>query len=579
MVENKEYKFRVSISRDAYDTKEKTKVAIANDSPQIRQLRLNLGLHGQMSYEEKEMTPSRLLQYALNGHSFCSLFGGFNPTSHIDSRDGFFTMRGKCGKYFRGSYHIGIDIDNTHLSVTEFLDRLTLKPTLWYTSLSHLQKDKNNDGILDSRFRLVYVLDSKIEGELYFRYCAYCLSNIIRKDVEEDECIDESAYSCTQYFNGTNVNSDALTVEHGLSNLIYSVSDLNVSESGFLDFLRNLCFYKSRDSISKHLSLIKNILSERFGCSDFSESNINSPLSPTHLISDSDKTEHLFNQPDQSIELDTNMLRDYRRLHWDEFSRIYREQYSLTYRKEKPEWKTIYLKDMSIRYQMCEEDYLELGWIVSKDGSKRKDGSCRRNTLFHRCWLRRVIKPNITPNEMLYNLICDCERFFDNSDGMLNDEFMLTKIRQCFMYSSEQLVEMYQKVYDATVEESRKKRFIIHWMDRKKIRPNSLSKELRWLFLDQFYDQNLSVEENLQILGDSDIDILNVGLSRSTLYAYCKNRGIETGVNHRGRLKRFAELHKEGMSLAEEKRYLEEKGMKLSRNSIREYRKQLRGGE
>ena len=70
-----------------------------------------------------------------------------------------------------------------------------------------------------------------------------------------------------------------------------------------------------------------------------------------------------------------------------------------------------------IQFQYCDEDeYLELKWIPRK----LKDRQHRKRTLFHRGWLRRLIKPSITPDELLYNLLFDREHFFDNSDNELN---------------------------------------------------------------------------------------------------------------------------------------------------------------
>lgn len=582
MKENSNYPFLVSISKDAYTSKTMTLVATAKDTPQNREKRKELGLEYKMGFIQIEVNPQRLLDYALNGHSFCSLFGDFDTVDKYDHpilrNDGYFTMSGKSCQYFRGSYFIGIDIDDTHLTTTEFIDRLTLKPTFWYTSLSHLQKDKNNDGILDSRFRLVYVLDSKIEGELYFRYCAYSLSQIIRYDTQEQECIDESAYSCSQYFNGTNIKSDTLTVEYGLSNLIYSVSDFNVSDFGFIDFLNQNCLYKSKGTIRSKLPLIKLALSNFSGRPVFSDSDIISPSSPTRIISESEKTGRSDSGLDFDLGIDERIIWDYKRLPWNEYNEIYKHKYSLVYRTEKPDWDVIQLKDLDIRYQICDTDYLELPWIVSKEGGKRKDGTQRRNTLFHRCWLRRIIKPTITPNEVLYNLIWDMGHFFDNSDGVLDEEFMMNKVRQCFDYDTEELIDKYRKVYDDAKEKSRRKKFIIHWMDRKKIRPNSISKEMRWMLLDCIYDQRLTVDENLQIFKDSDIDQLNIGLSMSTLYEYCNDRGVALWVNMRNRMDRFRMLHQDGMSLMEEKRYLEECGLRLSKTTISKYRKELESG-
>jgi hypothetical protein len=70
--------------------------------------------------------------------------------------------------------------------------------------------------------------------------------------------------------------------------------------------------------------------------------------------------------------------------------------------------------------------------------------------LFHRAWLRRLIKPSITPDELFYNLMVDRQRFFDNKDNVLSVDLLASKVKESFRYSTEELIERYKDVYEKT---------------------------------------------------------------------------------------------------------------------------------
>ena len=209
---------------------------------------------------------------------------------------------------------------------------------------------------------------------------------------------------------------------------------------------------------------------------------------------------------------------------------------------------------------------MELKWIPRE----LIDGQHRKITLFHRGWLRRIIKSNITPNELLYNLLFDREHFFDNSDNELNVYRLQEIVRDCYKYDIEDYKTQYEDVFQDTIDRCRKKQVIIHRSSKRLIRANTLLKELRWKILDEAYNQNLSIEENHQILNDSDFII-----SIPTLYNYCRNRGIVTKKKAENKFSRFIELHTDHMSCREEQKYLEEKGLQLSLGTIQAYRKKL----
>ena len=243
---NTDFRFEVSISKDAYKSKEETNAATASgDEGKAR--RKALGLTNKICFKEQEVTVEQLLERVLEGHTFCYRFGGFPPNTDEKTyvrKDGYFTMSGKADSFFKGSYVVGVDIDDTaYESAEEFISKLSLQPTFWYNTLSNTQKDKNKDGILDARFRMMFVFDRIIGDKYFFRYVSSVIHHLIEKDTQE-KITDPCGKSCSQYFNGTNYDDSNLTVDFGISNIIYSFSDFQISDSGYLDFLNQNCDYK-----------------------------------------------------------------------------------------------------------------------------------------------------------------------------------------------------------------------------------------------------------------------------------------------------------------------------------------------
>ena len=303
------YTFQVSLSKDAYKTKDETKAAVAERNTAGNQLRAELGLERQLSYRTIDCTSEQLLQYALDGYTFCTVHDGF-PTNNKKGlytySDGYYSMKAKSSQFFTGAYFIGVDIDDTrYQSAQDFVDKLSLKPTFWYTSLSNQQIDSKTGLNKGARFRLIYVFDTLIEGKYFFRYCSWNLHQQIIYDTEED-IHDKCGLRCDQYFNGTNWNDSTLNIDYDLTNNVYSLDDIQVSNQGFYSFLDRYCEYKDVSRVKKEIDELKCVL--------FSHSK-NIKLTTTQLLSEREKNTH--------IELDTKLLNDAYRLNYDEFYNLY----------------------------------------------------------------------------------------------------------------------------------------------------------------------------------------------------------------------------------------------------------------
>ena len=56
---------------------------------------------------------------------------------------------------------------------------------------------------------------------------------------------DKCGLNCTQYFNGTNINDETLSIDYDCSNIIYSLEDFKITKEDFINFLDDNCKLKS----------------------------------------------------------------------------------------------------------------------------------------------------------------------------------------------------------------------------------------------------------------------------------------------------------------------------------------------
>lgn len=132
---NNDFKFLISLSTKPYDSK-----------PDVSKI----------LFRQVETTPTELLKKHLEGYSSVGVFEG---TESLDFNKGFRRLTN-----FKQTNTIYFDIDDTTSSLTlmEFINLLTYKPTFAYETFSHNQPNKG------FRYRLVYVFKNPITGVYRF---------------------------------------------------------------------------------------------------------------------------------------------------------------------------------------------------------------------------------------------------------------------------------------------------------------------------------------------------------------------------------------------------------------------------
>ena len=86
--------------------------------------------------------------------------------------------------------------------------------------------------------------------------------------------------------------------------------------------------------------------------------------------------------------------------------------------------------------------------ILFRWGEKFKDGEGRRKRLQKYACLRRIARPDVSPDELLFNLYVDRERFFDNSDGAITLDCLKRKVEIAFSKTLEELREEFKGVIE-----------------------------------------------------------------------------------------------------------------------------------
>ena len=556
MKENKDFSFYVSLSKEAYADKKISGAMIGSTKvEENRQIRKEYGFPANkgIGYEKVQLTANGLLENLLCGHVFCHLF-----CTNVLRKDNSFGSSQKCDANFDGSFVIGIDVDKTNYnSASEFVSKLTIKPTFYYTTYSNMQEDKG------ARFRLIYVFDEKIQNPYFFRYCAYSLNRIIERDTNE-KIEDDCNLRCSQYFNGTNCNAPNIVLDYDITNFIYSLDDINVSRNGFIDFLNHYCYYKSKNrNRTNDINYILNILIN---------SNVSISNSTTYYndLEKKDTTEiegtgeflstiSLGDYEETPYKCNKDFVSDMTRLPYDEFMKYNRHKYHYYYRVEKDEW-------IDGIYQYIDEDYFSLYW----NAVRVKDGQKRRKKLFERMCLRRVMNPAVDANTLLFNAYEDVARFFE-TDKDLTIDCLVRNVETAMNLNIDDIKENLSDTIEWLKSRKPKSGIILKSGITFSIAErNTVLKQIRWTLIGEVYNVNLSVKENLDFINNN---LFKVG--KSTIYNFLEECNIKTDCKKISDYE-LRQILDTTLSVRENLNLIKEKGYKISKDRICKFLKSQR---
>lgn len=478
MKEIKDYKFPVSISREGYNSKEEVTACLTRGGAK------GLGKEP-MAFKEQTVTIDEFANYAITGHSFCNLFNVENkkyaPETTSDKvkivykdengnenkkggqyliyqsgkNRGFFKMSAKRNDLFKGSYTIFVDIDKE--SYSDDIEEYigALTYTPTVTYTSFSDKVDKEKTGYSRRFRMVYVFDSMLNRDEFYHISDCIMSDL--QDMTNEELYDDCGSDPVQYFNGANPSDH----ECYKSYLVYSVTDF--PELTWAEQLR----------------------------------------------SEDDEDDDICVKCDEAVEFNGDFIEDLKnRKDLDKVLHYWFHKGGYNY-FTKPEI------NFDGKDYARVEDYMELLYMPKKI----EDGNKRRKKLLIRAILRRLIKPEVTPDELLYNMIIDVQRFFDNTDGVLDLDCLMVRVQRAYCADLDEFKEKF-----VNGNTCRMSKFVVNPnIEDKKSVISKARTEITDSTIAENYDTSKSVKENLEALEEKGIKV-----KRTRLYDWAKKNNIET---------------------------------------------------
>lgn len=510
------FKFRVNVSNDYYVKKTDASACLSKDGAK------SIG-KVKMAFREQDVTVDEFLQYALNGYAFCNLF-------HFDTNQSYWFETGNGQRYQttplykngknKGCMRIEFKSDRFFIGAqTVFVDidltRFELIPeylaclTYKPTCVYMSYSDKLEKDKVTSRRFRMVYVFDRIMGKDDLNVISQTITDSIIKDTGEP-MKDDCGTRVSQYFNGVYGNEECY-----VSDCIYSR----------LDF---------PDSLP--------------------EVEVVMPEKPTK-------------EKKPEVEFDSQLLHDMGTMDYETFMHYYSWKYRYIYKTQKDEW-------IDGLYQLTDDSYIQLWWVRERI----KDGHHRRRTLSKFACLRRLMEPDIDQDTLLFNMFVDLHRFIDNSDGIITIETLKRRVKSVVKMSQEELEDYCD--YEIGYWKEHRPKFIYHpsAFNKTQRMTGKITTVIRYSEIDGKYDRTRSVKENAETLN----------IPERSLYRYCQERGIEKnpakGMTYKQQREankearndkkaRFMLLYDPTLSLGKNREKMMKEGLKLSKNTIREWSK------
>ena len=461
------YKFKISISRERYTSDYMAKTCCISSK--------NAKKSGQskIAFQEKEVTVSEFLEYAMKGYAFCHLFqydenekyqfkwkiwdpimkdvSSYSydayPVYKRGANKGYFKVNVKSNQFFRGTQTVFVDVDikNKYASIEEYVSRLIRKPTCAF----YPYRDGKMGCVDFHQIRLVYVFNSILDAN-DFESMSYRIYAMVERD--SGECVSSISVRRSQYIIGGD-NPETYN-----SSIIYSMEDFSMN-------------YIIDESISSS----KQVKARNPKAS-------NAP---------------------KNIQFSDELVYDMRYMPYKYVVREWNDK-GLEYITRTP----VDFGDDD--YKIVTEDYVKLHYIHDKSWTAEQ----RRRTLFVRASLRRLIKPSITADELLYNLFIDNEVLFDNSNGVLSIDVLQECVREALLTDTDTIKKKNTGIKKLT--------FVINpnVPNRRKAigatRTAITNKKIAEMF-----DTTATIKDNLVRLNQNGLKI-----GKSRLYEWCTENNI-----------------------------------------------------
>ena len=371
------------------------------------------------------------------------------------------TASSKTDKNWHGTQCVVFDIDNVFVDVSfeQFLQNASMKPTFAYTTRNN-GKPKNKDPKPHSRFRFVYVFDTIIKNKAIYQQ----LYNMI------DETLPSQFYD-------TMVKKDNCA-----RSPVQNISGNSKDAKWYVDATK---VYRVKDYVDV-----------------FEATTPEPPTEPSKPKKPKKYT--------NKYGVDDDFLYDLYNNETTTFLGRYFEFFGA------PIMHTpLHYTD---GYALTDENFRELKpRYYNRQIVKWEDGEGRRPKMFIFSKLRIQMKPDITLEELIYNLVFDRLNFFENKDKVLTNETLI-RIAYNALHANYDIKPCKMKVPKFKIDKS----YCFEHGTTPNSYKNTVKKILNFNSISTWYDPAKSVIENLKFAEEHEIK----NAKQRTLYNYCKERGI-----------------------------------------------------
>ena len=411
-----------------------------------------------LCFKRSSISIEDFAKHIKEGFCFCHWF-----TTKSDT----FNIYEKKNDNFDRANVVFIDVDDFNMEMKRFINGLSKKPTVYYTTPSNLCPSKGNK----YRFRLCYVFSEDIQNGETLASAYRGIIKEIRKDYPTYPDKDSCGARPSQYMNGNGTPR----CEVYSTDRVYTLSDFGVSP------------IESAHNENTSIRERANNKECAYHITDMDFINDLSTIPPSDLIIKYRERYRYF---------------DHSELKYNDGYALVPEDYQEIYRS----WYQDVVTNSS-------GDIRKVSAVKIK-----RDGDNRRKCLFVSALIRRKILPSITFEHLLYNLVAERQWYYDNSDNTLNNQELMR-------IANNALSMEYEKINIKTKRKPSKFKVDKMYCSERGIKPKAMVGIVRRKLKDEeignLYDCNLSVKENLELLKANGIKI---GLSR--LYEFCDRNNI-----------------------------------------------------
>ena len=539
--------FSLNVSREGYDCKESVKEALSTKKYTQK-----------LAFKESEVSVLDFINATSNGYAFCGLFdpkAKTNDWGGIDNpfySDGSMKIRFKTQEFFKGSQAVFVDIDETgYKNIQEYLDLLSWQPTVTYTTFSDSDEDR--------RFRLIYVFDEVLDKDQYVLAYKMFADRVMNdtSEIIKDNC----GMLVNQYMNGTGKNAEIHS-----TNIIYSWNDI-VEEYYSVNKMNEM----------NYNNVINNIINNS---NNTYNNNYTSTISSYSQNLDNSNTIQEDNTGSYDIELSDNF---YHLLDWA-FSNpnkpFYGDGQSYFYEPElfiegSEGFKYAKIDSMNMFLPADHSKYMDRYFKLFYYVDLAQDKENRRKDIYKRMCLRRLMRPEASPEQIAYCAYIDIKRFMDNSDKVFNADFIKRNVERAFRESFQKIKDTYSNDIEFLINHTTPVKGYRYYFEKDNYSTGKLQTAKHLVMFESVikeYDPNKPVKENLEHLHS-----LGINIPERTLYDYLKEAGVDLNQSYQNKVDYIRGLiNDSNCSRPKMKIVLEGLGIKMSNKVLGEIIKEYK---